>query len=156
MKRIGFSKKSRGFTLIELVITLGVMGILMAVAANAMNKGNISEQYILQKDIDTMTAAAVKYAGGRQFTGVTVALLCTDGYIDGGPCGTGNNGTAANPWGGDYKLVVNATNPNRFDLTATKVPANVGPEMARNYKDAARSSQFTTATKTLLFVFGAI
>lgn len=156
MNKFSLRSKSRGFTLIELVITVGILGILMAVAAKAMNTGNVSEQYILQKDIDTMTAAAVKYAGGRQFTGVTVALLCSDGYIDGGPCGAGNNGTSANPWGGDYKLVVNATNPNRFDITATKVPANVGPEMARNYKDSARSSQFTTATKTLLMVFGSI
>jgi prepilin-type N-terminal cleavage/methylation domain-containing protein len=149
-------RKSKGFTFLELVVALGILGILMAAGAKALNSGNISEQYILQKDIDTITTQAIKYAAGRQFTGVTIAKLCLDGYIDGTVCGASANGTGSNPWGGNYTLAVNATNPNRFDVTATKVPTNVGPEMARNYSETARTSQFTTATKTLLMVWGSL
>jgi prepilin-type N-terminal cleavage/methylation domain-containing protein len=148
--------KQAGFTLLELVIVLGVLGILMSVASKAMNNGNLSEQYILQSDIDRITTQAVKFARGRQFTDVSIAKLCQDGYLDGTICGASNNGTAANPWGGNYTLVANSANPNRFDLTITKVPGNVGPEMARNYSQSARTSQFTTATQTLLLVYGSI
>lgn len=149
-------KAAKGFTIVELVIVIGILGTLMALFSEQLNKGNLTEQVIMQKDLDNIATAAVKYASGRQFTGVTVATLCSDGYINGSPCGASNNGTGANPWGGDYKVVVNATNPNRFDLSATKVPKNVGTEMARNYSGTARSSVFTAATGTLLLVFGTI
>lgn len=149
-------KKSKGFTLIELVIVMGIIAILMAVGSSYMNKGNITEQHIAMKDIEAITTGAVKYAGGRQFTSVTMAVLCADGYVEGTPCGASNNGTAANPWGGDYKVVVNSANSNRFDISLNKVPKNVGPEMARNYKDSSRSSVYTTSTSTVLLVFGSI
>ncbi|GGB66261.1 hypothetical protein GCM10011607_28660 [Shewanella inventionis] len=144
-------KKQSGFTIMELIVALGIMGILMAIAAESFNDTSMAETHRVQNDIDRIAAQTVKYAAGGVFTGVSITLLCTDQYLDADICGSGN-GTGANPWAGNYSVAASGT--NRFIVTVTAVPTNVGPQVAKYYSKTARSSQYTSGSKQLALVFG--
>ncbi len=147
-------RKSKGFTILEVLIVVALLGILVAAGSSRLNNSNASESYILQDDISSLSAGAVKWARGRQYTGISVTVLCADGYVEGLVCGAAADGVGGNPWGGDYTIAVNGANANRFDITSTVVPINVGPGTARNYADYARAAQYSAADETLTIVFG--
>tara|TARA_R110002033_G_scaffold135713_4_gene175337 strand:+ start:28340 stop:28807 length:468 start_codon:yes stop_codon:yes gene_type:complete len=148
------SKLQKGFTLVELVVSLAVLGILMAVAATAYNDTGLAESNRLQSDVDKISKQAVKYASGGTFTGISMALLCADEYLNVDVCGTAGDGTGANPWAGNYTISVATTSPNRFSVKATAVPTNIGPSVAKYYKNTARSVQYTPASKLFELIFG--
>ncbi|QIR16683.1 pilus assembly FimT family protein [Shewanella aestuarii] len=145
------NKRQAGFTIMELVVALGVMGILMAIASKAFNDTSMAESHRLQTDIDKIAAQTVKYAAGGVFTGVSINVLCTDKYLNTDVCGTGD-GAGANPWAGNYSVVASGT--NRFLVTVTDVPTNVGPQIAKYYSKTARSVNYVPGTKALTLIFG--
>ncbi len=148
-------KKQSGFTMIELIIVIGVLGVLSAIALSSSNDANLTEQRAFEDDYSKIIAAANKYGQGRGYTGMTMSVLCSEEYIDSPRiCGASKDGTNANPWGGDYIVSVNAGSINRFDFKSTNVPTNVGPAVARTQKDYARAAQYTTSSKEILMVFG--
>ncbi|MBO1897643.1 type II secretion system protein [Shewanella sp. BF02_Schw] len=149
-----FGIVQKGFTLIELVVTLSILGILMAVAATAYNDTSLAESNRLQSDVDKISKQAVKYASGGVFTGISMALLCADEYLNSDVCGTAGDGTGANPWAGNYTISVATTSPNRFSVKATAVPTNVGTSVAKYYKKTARSVQYTPGSKLFELIFG--
>jgi prepilin-type N-terminal cleavage/methylation domain-containing protein len=147
-------KKAKGFTMIELVVAIGVLGILYAVASKSLNNTNMTESYRLQTALDRIASETVKYASGKPFTGVSMTVLCADQYLDVDICGASNDGTGTNPWAGNYTVQVSTSSVNRFTIRATAVPTNVGPTTAKYYKDAAKSSQYTSASKQLELIYG--
>jgi len=154
MSTKSFNVKQKGFTLVELVVSLAILGILMAIAASAYNNTSLAETNRLQSDIDNIAKQSVSYASGGTFTGISIALLCADQYLTADICGTANDGTGANPWAGNYTVSVATSSPNRFSIKATAVPTNVGPSVSKYYKKVAKAGQYTPASKQIELVFG--
>ncbi|QIR16684.1 prepilin-type N-terminal cleavage/methylation domain-containing protein [Shewanella aestuarii] len=144
-------RKQTGFTIMELVVALGVMGILMAIASKAFNDTSMAESHRLQTDIDKIAAQTVKFAAGGVFTGVTMGQLCSQQYLNADVCGSGD-GAGANPWAGNYTVAASGT--NRFQVTVTAVPTNVGPQIAKYYSKTARSVNYASGSTTLTLIFG--
>lgn len=149
------NSKQKGFTIVELIISIAIIGALSAITLAITNNANITEQRIFEDDTAKIIVQASKWGQGRGYTGLSMSVLCSENYIDSQSiCGASNDGTGANPWGGDYVINVNAGSINRFDFKSTNVPTNVGPAVARSQKDYARAAQFTSSSKELLMVFG--
>lgn len=149
------NRNQKGFTILELIISIAIIGVLSAIALSATNSANITEQRIFEDDMANIIVQASKWGQGRGYSGVSMSILCSEKYIDSQSiCGSSNDGSGANPWGGDYAISVNAGSINRFDFKSTNIPTNVGPAVARSQKDRARAAQYTSSSKELLMVFG--
>ena len=134
MKRI-----QAGFTLVELLVVIGILAVLTAVVLVAVNPGRqFAQARDTQRraDVNTVSAAVIAYiadpnnTGDRTLVGLGIETLCTAGSHTIGS-GTGELDLAATlapvyvaalpvePSNGAYTVCVNDAASNRFTVSAT-------------------------------------
>ena len=82
------------------------------------------------------------------FGGISMTLLDSQGYIS----DRMGDGTARNPWGGDYTIAVDGGNVTRYIVTATGIQnADIGAQLAADYATSAVTAVFNGTTLTVTF-----
>jgi hypothetical protein len=72
-----------------------------------------------QTDISTISDATYRWKKARpNYTGVSIGILCTQGYLNESICGTANNAVATNQFGGNWTVAANS-NPGLYNIVAT-------------------------------------
>ncbi|OKY25750.1 GspH/FimT family pseudopilin [Thalassotalea sp. PP2-459] len=103
-KRVMSNKYNAGFTMIELLVTVTILGIASIIAIPALNQFIIknktdNEAIYLQRFVLTARNAAIN--SGQQ---VTICPL--------------NAGTCTNDWSKDISMFINTTDPSKYDAAA--------------------------------------
>ncbi|WP_345842856.1 hypothetical protein [Shewanella algae] len=117
---VNMKSKQRGAMTTEAMIILGA--IVLAVVIIMLKRPDIV--YLMDQSRFSSQASEIADAGLRwkkmrpNYSGVTIAKLCTDKYLPTTVCGTTNDGKKTNPFGGDWTVDPN-TNPALLDVTAT-------------------------------------
>jgi general secretion pathway protein G len=75
-------KQSAGFTLMELMIVMAIIGILMLVAVPRFTSAiKMAKESVLREDLHVMRAAIDSYTMDKQKAPQTLEDLITDGYL---------------------------------------------------------------------------
>ena len=98
------------------------------------------------------------------FTGVTMKAVCEDGSLSKSICGAGNDGKAANPFGGDWTLAAIEKSPGTIGVTG-KIPnetdqakiasvANaIAPSTRSNCMSGSNCSSLTVGNDSLTMIY---
>lgn len=146
----GISKKNAGFTLIELMIVLIlIVGLTIALWPQITQMLGIGDSAKTRAQISEIQNGAMLYKQRNNvFTGVSMTVLNSQGYIS----DRMGDGTARNPWGGNYTIVADAANPTRYTVSATGVQnASIGAQLAADYATSAVGATFSGTTLTVTF-----
>lgn len=134
-------KKQGGFTLVELLVVIGILAVLTAVvlvAVNPVRQFAQARDTQRRADVNTISAAVIAYiadptnTGTRTLAGLGVTALCTaTPHIVGVAPTTLVElipiyvaALPTDPSGGSYTICVNDATSNRFTVAATPELAN--------------------------------
>lgn len=101
-------KKQKGFTVVEITFVMGLMAIIGGLAFNEIRYA-VEEQRGLEgiNGIRQIYVGSLLYFSSndhRSNSGITIAKLCTNGYVQRDVCGSSLDGTGQAPWGGNYSI----------------------------------------------------
>ena len=148
MKNEVSRRSKKGFTLIELMAVIGVMGLLMAVVLiGASSSRKTAQISTTAQQIQLIYSACHAWVGnGRvNYTGITLPGLQNAGYLP---------TTLNSPYGGTYTVAVNATDATQVDVSITKIPDQAThDEIASALSSITKSATYTTSSKTSKFSF---
>lgn len=143
-------KKQKGFTLIELMIVLVIgIGLTITMWPQITQLLGIGDAAKMRMHIQEIQNGAMLYKQRNNvLTGVSMAVLDSQGLVS----DRMGDGTAKNPWGGDYTIAVDAADPTRYTVTSTGVQnSDIGNQVAADYATSAVSAGFTGTTLTVSF-----
>jgi hypothetical protein len=115
-----------------------------------------------QTDVSTISDAAYRWKKARpNYTGVSIGILCTQGYLNESICGTANNGVATNQFGGNWTVAANS-NPGLYNIVATipndptrmtDLADTMAPATRSNCAQSTGCSTITATGTTLTMTF---
>lgn len=143
-----FSKKQGGFTLLELIVVIGIIGVLLyAVWPRISQAFSFGKSYTIESQVDSIFMGTANYISEvGSCTGISLAVLGQRGYID-SELGAG---TERNPWGGAYTVACNANVTQATITSAGIADTALGARMASKYARRAVSGTFATNTLTVV------
>lgn len=149
-KKLQNMKKQKGFTLIELMIVLiiivGLTITLWPQIEQGMGIGDAAKARAQISEIQN--GAGLFKQRNNVFTGVSMTVLDSQGYVSDRMA----DGTARNPWGGNYSIAADATDATRYTVTVTGIQnPDIGAQLAADYATSAVSAAFSGTTLTLSF-----
>lgn len=144
--------KKNGFALsIEMIVYLTVVSLL--ILAGMLSLRGWRETGKVQAASDTIqslfTAAGCYMASGKtSYAGISIAALQDDECLNAGfdPIG-------GNPWGGDYTVSADGSDPNTLNVTVTNVPSTSGKKLYDRYAKTTQGSQYDEGSKTFIAAF---
>jgi len=143
-------KREKGFTLIELMIVLVlIVGLTITLWPQITQMLGIGDAAKMRAQISEIQNGANLYKQRNNvFTGVSMTVLDTQGYVSDRMA----DGTARNPWGGNYTIAVDAADATRYTISATGVQnADIGAQVAADYATSAVAAAFNGTTLTVTF-----
>lgn len=143
-------KKQQGFTLIELSIVLVlIVGLTITFWPQLAQMLGVGDAAKTRAQISEIQNGAMLYKQRNNvFGGISMTLLDSQGYIS----DRMGDGTARNPWGGDYTIAVDGGNVTRYIVTATGIQnADIGAQLAADYATSAVTAVFNGTTLTVTF-----
>lgn len=117
--------KQAGLSLESFVFYLVVAALVLVGIITAYNKSMNSARINRAVTETGIIIAAASSWGGNDKTGINISKLCTGGYLSPEICGTANDGTTGNPWGGAYQVEKDTANSSRVKITLTKIDKGV-------------------------------
>lgn len=141
MKKLN-RKSSRGFTLIELMVALVILGVLIAALQPLFSRGNDSKNSkIIVDDIMEINAAAKAFKGSaNDYTGLSLANLITNGLLEAG--------AATNPVAGTYTAAPSGAN---VLITATGMTTGMCDTVRRRLVNGAVSATCAAGTISVTY-----
>lgn len=121
-----FRNKQRGASLENFIFWMIAAALILAVIVGLYIKAtNGARNMTVKSDVGVIIAGAGQW-GGNNKTGISMTKLCETGsrYLTNEICGASNNGTNANPFGGNYTVAVDPSNPSRVRIGITGIDAN--------------------------------
>ena len=142
-------KKRNGFTLIEIMIVIGIMGLILAILLPAIGtKKSAGIQATAQSVIALYTAANAWLSnnGAQNYTGLDIDELITDKLVPGGFDGT-------NIFGGDFTVDPAAADATTLVITITSVPEYAGEPLADKLTANADSAVYDSDAGTVTVTY---
>lgn len=140
-------RKERGFTLIELVLVIGIIALLIMSVGLTSGIRETAKLHSAAESVKTIRAAAEGRlaAGNMTYTGVSVDVLKTAGLLPANFTAAGSN-----PWGGDYTVAAN-TDPNKVDISLTAVSEAASTRLSALFSNSAAATSYASETWTATF-----
>ena len=132
MKITSKNRKQKGWTLLELLVVLSIVGVALAGVARALAPGQIEGRVSeARQHISEIDSAANRYgkAHPNQMTDISMEELTDNGYL----AAAFEDGTAFNPWEGNYTVAV-GDEAYQYVITLTNVVDGC-EQLAGNYAD---------------------
>lgn len=142
--------RSKGFSMIELVVVLvivaGLLFVLWPKIEQVMGMGDSGK---LNTQVGEIQQGAMMYKQRQNvYTGISMTVLDAQGFVS----DRMGDGTAINPWGGNYTVAADGSDPTKYIITATGIQdAKAGARIAADYAVSADSATFSGTTLTLKF-----
>lgn len=150
MKIIQSMNKNKGFTLIELSIVLVlIVGLTLTFWPQLEQMFGVGDAAKARAQISEIQNGATLFKQRNNvFIGVSMTLLDNQGYIS----DRMGDGSARNPWGGDYSVASDAGDATRYVVTATGVSnPDIGAQLAADYSTSAVTAVFNGTTLSITF-----
>lgn len=140
-------KSSKGFTLVEILIVIGVIGIIAALSYRIVGGSGIpKDANIVSSDIRALHMAGINYKqGDGTYTGATISQAVSDGLL------ASDWTTRKNPSGGTYTMA--ASTSNGLTVTATALKKGICPIIQRQLNGSVRSVTCDATGALLTVVF---
>lgn len=143
-------KTQSGFSLVELAIGLAVLTVLVlaiSVSAGLRDNARVSSA---ANSVQTLRSAAESYlaTGKINYAGMSVDVLKTAKLLP-----TGFQSTKTNPWGGDYNVLVNATDNTRFDIALSGLAKTEADKLTSYFNNSATQVNYDQASSTWVVTF---
>lgn len=140
-------RKKRGFTLIELVLVIGVIALLIMAVGLTSGIRETAKLHSAAESVKTLRAAADARlaAGSMTYTGVSIDALKTAGLLPANFTAAGST-----PWGGDYAVAAN-TDANKVDISLTSVSEAVSTKLSALFINSAAATSYADETWTATF-----
>ena len=141
-------KRNNGFTLLEIMIVLGIMGVILAILLPAMSMRKSANIQSTAQTINSLyTAACTWLSHGRtNYTGITLQQLITEGLVPAGFSGT-------NVYGGSYAVAPLASDAESVVITATTVPNSAGTAIVNILLPNATSATYAASSQTVTITY---
>lgn len=125
--------KSKGITLIDFMLSaVGILIVIGIIASIYPKATHMVDMFRLGSDVSDIQKAAKSWKGQRtNYTGISIAELCTSRYLSATICGDSDDATSANPWGGNYTVAAN-TNTSMIDVAITSIDSDYGQQVIDN------------------------
>jgi len=150
MKLSTIRNNNDGFTLVEIIIALVVLGLLLATVLPSMSQIGKSKPKAVAADIKTLRSSVVDYVEANgSLASISVSALATGGHL-----ASNYNAVNANPYKGSYAVNQNTGNSDQFDVVLTNVGANDAVKidaLLANNAAAAPTHNAGTSTYTITF-----
>lgn len=140
-------KRNKGFTLLEIMIVLGIMGVILAILLPAMSMRKSANIQSTAQTINSLyTAACTWLSHGRtNYTGITLAQLTAEGLVPAGFTGT-------TVYGGVF-TVAPAADAESVVITASAVPAAAGAAIVNILLSNATTATYAAGTLTAAITY---
>ncbi len=143
-------RKQQGFTLIELSIVLVlIVGLTLTFWPQITQMLGIGDAAKVRAQVSEIQNGAMLYKQRNNvFTGISMTVLDNQGYVSDRMA----DGSARNPWGGNYAVAADAADATRYTVTATGVQnPDIGAQLAADYATSAVTADFNGTTLTITF-----
>lgn len=124
-------KKNAGFTLLEIMVVIVILGVLVSVMWPKLARGNDAKNAkIIVDDIGALNVAAKSWKGPKpNYTGISMSALATAELID----ADWSSGANINPVNGNYGVSANAAN---LVITATALSTGLCDTVKRRIESS--------------------
>lgn len=138
--------RQRGFNLVELMLVIAIAAVVGFSGYKYYLSTRVSALVNNAFDqVKSVVAGAQSWAAGRtNFTGVSINVLCTQKLLSAEICA--NNGTGANPWGGNITVAPMAGNAGAVTVALTAVPDGAGQQLVDKAMSGTLNGNNTSAT----------
>lgn len=141
-------KGNKGFTLLEIMLVLGIMGVILAILMPAMSmRRSANIQATAQTMNSLQTAACTWLSHGRtNYTGITIAQLQNDELVPDGFDGS-------NVYGGVFTVGPDANDASILTITGTVIPTSAGPAIVSILESNARSAVYNADSQVVTVTY---
>jgi len=143
---IGGDGPGAGFSLLELLIVLGALGVLLTVVTAAVGVLETGRIETIVQDVGTLRQAAARWIerGRLDYTRITVGALTAEGELP-------TSWRASTPYGGAYTVAPAASDATHLTVTVSGLSASVGQTLVTYYTGRVQSVRFAVGTLTITF-----
>lgn len=141
-------KRNRGFTLLEIMLVLGIMGVILAILMPAMSVRRAANVTATAQTINSLQTAACTWLsqGRTNYTGITVQALRDSALVPAGFDGS-------NVYGGTFTVGPVATDASMLQITSTSVPDSAGQPIVDILSNNAQSSSYDSDATTVTVTY---
>ena len=142
-------KRNGAFTLIEIMIVIGIMGVILAILLPAIGtKKSANIQATSQSVVSLYTAANswLSNHGVQNYTGLDISVLISEDLVPGGFDGT-------NIFGGNFTVDPVAADATALVITITSTPEYAGQPIADKLKLNASTATYDSGTKIVTVTY---